>query len=453
VEGKVVGVIAGRTPASLATGLLDALGNSRAPGVGPALLKGMAGWTPGVRRAALRVLLLRPATTRALLAAAEKGEAQLSELALDQKQFLSSHPDGAIAARARKLLAAGGGLPNPDRQKVVEKLLPLTKRAGDVARGKAAFKGHCAKCHTHGGEGSAIGPDLTGMAAHGKEELLVHILDPSRSVEGNYRAYQVTTRRGTVLTGLLASETRTSLELYDAEGKKHVILREDVEGLVASKKSLMPDGFEKQLKEPELVDLLEFLSHRGKYLPLPLGKVATAVSTKGMFSSEDATAERLVFPDWSPKTFEGVPFQLVDPRDGRVPNVVLLYGPLGKLPPKMPRAVKLPCNSAAKAIHLLSGVSGWGYPYTEKGSVSLVVRLHYAGGKTEDHELKNGEHFADYIRRVDVPGSKFAFRLRGRQIRYLSVTPRRADVIEAVELVKGRDQTAPVVMAVTVQTR
>ena len=57
----------------------------------------------------------------------------------------------------------------------------------------------------------------------------------------------------------------------------------------------------------------------------------------------------------------------------------------------------------------------------------MIVRLHYDDGKTEDHELKNGEHFADYIRRVDVPGSKFAFALRGQQIRYLAVQPKRAD--------------------------
>ena len=74
----------------------------------------------------------------------------------------------------------------------------------------------------------------------------------------------------------------------------------------------------------------------------------------------------------------------------------------------MPKSVSLPCNAPAKAIHLLSGVSGWGYPYGEKGSVSMIVRLHYADGKTEDHPLKNGEHFADYIRGVDVPGSKLA---------------------------------------------
>ena len=85
--------------------------------------------------------------------------------------------------------------------------------------------------------------------------------------------------------------------------------------------------------------------------------------------------------------------------------------------------------------------------------MSLIVRLHYADGKTEDHPLRNGEHLADYIRRVDVPGSKFAFALRGQQIRYLAVRPERRETIKRIELVKGPDATAPVVMAVTVEGR
>jgi hypothetical protein len=118
----------------------------------------------------------------------------------------------------------------------------------------------------------------------------------------------------------------------------------------------------------------------------------------------------------------------------------------------MPRSVALPCNAPAKAIHLLSGISGWGYPASEKGTVSMTLRLHYADGQTEEHNLKNGEHFADYIRRVDVPGSKFAFALRGQQLRYLAVTPKRNEVIKQIEFVKGADPTAPIVMAVTVET-
>lgn len=89
------------------------------------------------------------------------------------------------------------------------------------------------------------------------------------------------------------------------------------------------------------------------------------------------------------------------------------------------------------------------------------MRLHYAPGKSadgasvdgdiEDHELRNGEHLSDYIRRVDVPQSQFAFDLDGRQLRYLAVHPRRVETIETIELVKGPDATAPVVMAVTVE--
>ncbi|MCY2967807.1 MAG: hypothetical protein NT069_29955, partial [Planctomycetota bacterium] len=95
----------------------------------------------------------------------------------------------------------------------------------------------------------------------------------------------------------------------------------------------------------------------------------------------------------------------------------------------------------------------WGFPIGEKGSVSMIVRLHYADGQKEDHPLKNGEHFADYIRRVDVPGSKFAFDLRGRQIRYLAVIPQRGEVIKSIEFVTGTDRSAPIVMSATVETR
>jgi putative heme-binding domain-containing protein len=334
---------------------------------------------------------------------------------------------------------------------VIDSLVSVTKRSGDAAAGKAIFKKHCATCHMHNGEGNKVGPDLSGVAVHPKEHLIVDILDPSRSVEGNFRVYQIIKKDGSTLNGLLASESKTAVEVIDAEAKKHVLQRDDIEVLSASNKSLMPEGFEKQMSADELTNLLEFLTQRGRYLPLPIDKAATIVSTRGMFFADEGMAERLIFKDWSPKTFEGVPFLLVDPRDGRQPNVIMLYGPHGNKPPKMPKSARVPCNTSAKTIHLLSGVSGWGYPASAKGTVSMIVRLHYADDKTEDHELKNGEHFADYIRRVDVPSSKFAFALRGQQIRYLAVQPKRSDKIKEIEFVKGPDDTAPVVMAVTVE--
>jgi putative membrane-bound dehydrogenase-like protein len=448
----ILDAVTARTPPTLSSGLLDALSTSTAKEVAPGVIERFAGWPPSARAAGLRLLLARTESTRILLDAFEKNQVQVGELTLDQRQSLATHPNRAIATRARTLLERSGGLPNPDRQKVIDQFVSVTKKTGDADAGKALFKKHCMLCHTHSGEGAKIGPDLTGMAVHPKEHLLIEILDPSRSVEGNYRAYSVTTNDGKVVFGLLASETKTTVEIIDPQAKKHVLQRDNIDKLDVSPKSLMPEGFEKQLNEQELTDLLEFLTKRGKFLPLPLDKVASVVSTKGMFYSEDAPTERLILPDWSPRTVEGVPFVLTDPQGDRVKNVVLLYGPNGKIPPTMPKSVTLPCNSSAKAIHLLSGVSGWGSPYSAAGSVSMIVRLHYADGKTEDHELKNGEHFADYIRRVDVPGSKFAFTMRAQQMRFLTVTPKQSDVIKQIELLKGRDATAPIVMAVTVET-
>jgi hypothetical protein len=446
--------ISPRTSPELAGGLIDAISKSEAPEVGRILIDGLATLTPAVRPRALRALLGRGDWTESLMQGIEDGKIQWAELSLDQKQTLAAHPNKALAARAKKLLSQGGGLPDPDRQKVIDALSAEVLKSGDAAKGKLVFVQQCAKCHTHSGEGKQIGPDLTGMAAHPKAELLIHILDPSRSVEGNFRQYTVVTDDGRIFTGLLASESKTGIELIDSEAKTHPLLRENIEEFVATTKSLMPEGFEKQVPASSIADLLEFLTQRGKYLPLDLRKVATIVSTEGMFYSKEAGAERLIFPDWSPKTFAGVPFQLVDPQGDRVPNVVMLYGPTGKFPPTMPKSVSLPCNAPVKAIHFLSGVSGWGATGPSPDpSVTMIVRLHYADGTTEDHPLKNGLHFADYIRVVDVPESKLAFKLRDQQIRYLAVYPKQPGVIERIELVKGTDNTAPVVMAVTVETR
>jgi putative membrane-bound dehydrogenase-like protein len=451
VLGQLLGLVNPRTSPDLARGLLEAVGRSEAPAGGAALINLLPGLTPDARSTALRVLLSRADWTSNFLDATAAGKATLADLSLDQRQALVLHPRRDIAGRARRLLARGPGLPNADRQKVIDELMPLTERGGDPAAGKLVFQKNCATCHTHGGAGGKVGPDLTGMAVHPKSHLLIEVLDPSRNVEANYRQYMVTTRWGRSLSGILAAESKTAVELLDAQGQRHTVLRDDIDEWQPSSKSLMPEGFEKALSKDDLRNLLEFLTHKGKYLPLPLGRAATCVSTRGMFSNLEDPTERLVFDDWSPRSVHGVPFTLVDPCGDRIPNVVLLYGSQGTIPPKMPRSVTLPCNLPAKAIHLLSGVSGWGHPQGKKGTVSLIVRIRYQDDRVEDHPLRNGIHFADFSHKVDVPQSELAFSLHGRQVRYLAVVPDRQEKIKEIGFVKGTDDTAPLIVAVTVE--
>ena len=451
VLNAVLDTIHLQTPPDLAVGLIEAAGLSTANDAGKIIVDRTEQMTPSMKSAAVRILLSRPATTTALLSAVEAGTMEISDLTLDQKQALRVHPDRSIRAVAEKLMVAGGGLPDADREKVLQSLLPLCEEKGDVKVGKAMFVKHCSKCHMHGTEGKTIGPNLTGMAVHPKHELLMHVIDPSRSVEGNFRIYTVVKNDGLVINGMMSGESRTAITLLDSEAKEHQIAREDIEELVRSRKSLMPEGFEKQMMPEELSSLLEFLTDKGKFMPISLDRYATAISTKGLFHEGDDGPDRMVFSDWTPKILKDLPFILTDPRGKTVPNIILLNGPNGSLPPTMPKTVTLPCNSAAKAIHLLSGVGGWSFPYDANKTVSMIVRLHYQGGETEDIELLNGVHFADYIRRVDVPGSEFAYALGAQQIRKVTVTPKKRDVIETIEFVKGRDGTAPIVMAVTVE--
>ncbi|MEX2188688.1 MAG: PVC-type heme-binding CxxCH protein [Pirellulales bacterium] len=447
----VLAAITPRTSPELAGGLLDALAGGKADAIGGAIVERLGNFTPATRRAALAVLLRRKAWSVALLDAIDAKKLALEDLALDQRQQLAAHPDKELAARAAKLLAAGGGLPNPDRQKVIDKFADVLKQTGDAAAGKKLFVDNCAKCHRHGGEGATIGPDLSGVAAHPKSETIIHILDPNRNVEGNFRQHQLVTVDGEVLSGLLAGETRTAVELVDSEAKRHVVLREDIDQMKASTMSLMPEGFEK-LGDAGVRDLLEFLSAKGKFFALPLNKAANVVSTRGgMFQGNNVDYEKLVFGSWGQQVANGVPFQIIDPLGDRVPNAIVLYGPRNAVTRQYPKSVVAPCNAKAKAIHLLSGVSGWGYPYDRRESVSMIVRLHYADGQTEDHGLINGKHFADFSGSTDVSDSKPAFRLRGQQIRHITIAPKRDEIIAQVEFVKGDDETAPVVMAVTVE--
>jgi uncharacterized protein len=452
---KLLAAVTSDASPALANGIFLTLEQSKAKAVGVAVVAKLRDLPPAVRPAALRLVLAKTDSAKAFLDAVEKGTLRFDMLALDQRTALASHQDKEVAARATKLLAQGGGLPNADRQKVIEELKDVLAKGGNVENGKKMFVAHCAKCHKHGAEGATVGPDLTGFGVHPREEMMIAILDPSRSVEGNFKLYRVTTADDRTVLGILGAQTGTSVEIIDAEAKRHTLSKEDIVSMKETDKSLMPEGFEKIMKPEEMADLLEFLGQKGKYVPLPLDKIATVITTKDMFFDAGGQTERLIFPDWKPKVFEGVPFVLVDPMKDTVKNAVMLNGPQGKIPPLMPKSVSLSFNGKAKAIHLLSGISGWGAldADTAQKTVSMIVRLTYDDGKTEDHELKNGVHFADYIRRVDVPESKFAFALRTQQLRYLAVTPKRPDaVVKTIEFVKGPDRTAPIVMAVTVES-
>lgn len=187
------------------------------------------------------------------------------------------------------------------------------------------------------------------------------------------------------------------------------------------------------------------------YRSIDLSSGANTLTTEGMFNSTSNLSETMVFQDWGAKVFENVPFQLISPGPNK-PNAIMLHGTSGAQAPKKARQVSIPVKSSAQVIHLLSGVAGYGHPMTSDPVTALVVRLRYDDGQTEEHRFINGRHFADYIRRNDVPDSVFAFDLNGKQLRYLWLNPKRSNTIDRIEFIKeGDNAIAPIILAMTVQ--
>ena len=214
--------------------------------------------TTATRQALVLAALRSTTTTTALVAALEAEQILPRELEPAVRDGLLAVRDPTLKARIKELFGSLATAPN--RQEVVTKFEPLAKGHGDRIRGAAVFEKHCLTCHSVQGRGQRIGPDLSGLGAKPRETLVVDVLDPSRQVAPGFMAYTLLTRQGQVLTGLLVSETATSVTLRRAEGAQDFVLRSQIEELRSTGKSLMPEGFEQSLTEDNLADLFEFLS-------------------------------------------------------------------------------------------------------------------------------------------------------------------------------------------------
>ncbi|MGY8770054.1 MAG: PVC-type heme-binding CxxCH protein [Pirellulales bacterium] len=164
---------------------------------------------------------------------------------------------------------------NSNRQPIVDKFQDAIALKGDVSLGKSLFKKNCSACHLLEGIGHQVGPDLTALTNRAPEAMLIAILDPNRAVEEKYRSYQVATDKGKVISGTIKTQTSTSITIVAEEGKTHVLLRNEIEELVASGKSMMPEGVEKLLSVQDMANLLGYLSQAQSARPQQTPKKST----------------------------------------------------------------------------------------------------------------------------------------------------------------------------------
>lgn len=232
---------------------LSALGGDE---VGRVLVRGWRSYSPAVRREAVEALFSRDERLEPFLDALEAGTVLAAQLDPTRRAALLEHTRPEIRRRARQVLVR---LEVASPEEMVREYRSVLVMEGDADRGAEVFERECATCHRLDGVGHEVGPDLAERASSSREELLVDILDPNRSVQSNFVNYRLDAADGSVVTGLLARESASSVTLRRGDSVEDTVPRSRIDSLTSMGLSLMPEGLENEIEPSEMADLLSFL--------------------------------------------------------------------------------------------------------------------------------------------------------------------------------------------------
>ncbi len=137
-----------------------------------------------------------------------------------------------------------------------------------TANGETVFnQAGCIKCHRIKDKGAKLGPELSDVNKRFQgKKLLQQILAPSSDINKQYQTWIAVRDDGTVLSGLMTEQNDTSITLLPNPLKPDqivTILREQIDELIPSKQSTMPDGLLMTYSKDEILDLLAFIQQNG----------------------------------------------------------------------------------------------------------------------------------------------------------------------------------------------
>jgi len=139
---------------------------------------------------------------------------------------------------------------------------------GDANEGKKLFWSKtspvaCAKCHTVGGKGGKVGPNLTGIGAVYPPKFFVRaILNPSAEIATGFETTMVATKDHRLITGIVVSDTKNKLVIRDARsasGKLTTIAKSNISRRKFQPLSMMPGNYAKLMNVEQLSDILAYL--------------------------------------------------------------------------------------------------------------------------------------------------------------------------------------------------
>ncbi len=249
-------LLAPRVPQEVSAAALETLARLPYDEVPAILVDGWSSYVPRMRRDVTEILLCRTPWTLALIDGIEQGRIAPAELDASQRERLASHPDSAVRERAERVLALKS---HSDRQQVLADFRSSLTLEADRARGAKVFQRVCAACHRFGDVGHALGPDLAALQDRSAHALLTALIDPNRAVEPKFVSYIAAALDGRIYSGMVVSETSNSIIIARPDGRQDELVRAEIDTLIATGKSFMPEGLERDLSPQDVADVIVYI--------------------------------------------------------------------------------------------------------------------------------------------------------------------------------------------------
>ncbi|MEC7566979.1 MAG: PVC-type heme-binding CxxCH protein [Planctomycetota bacterium] len=171
----------------------------------------------------------------------------------------------------------------------IREIANASLRSGNPQRGEAIFRRadlQCLLCHSIGGAGGKVGPDLVSIGGAAQADYLVEsLISPNRKIKENFHSIQILDVNGKVFTGVPVRSDDKQITIRDAKNQLVSIQKSDID-LQKEARSLMPEGAVDSLTRDEIVDLVAFMGQLGKIGEFEISKRPFARSWQQLLGTE-----------------------------------------------------------------------------------------------------------------------------------------------------------------------
>ncbi|HRI14194.1 MAG TPA: dehydrogenase [Verrucomicrobiota bacterium] len=269
--------------------------------------------SPAMQRAVAMLCTTRGNWKWPLYGAIERGEIKRGDLPPSVIRALASSKNEAERRKAQQLFGRVNASPAEKLKLIAEKRKIVVEGPIDLAAGHAVAKRSCLVCHKLYGEGTDIGPDLTGVGRSSLDALLHNVIHPNEIIGEGYENYEIETYDGRLISGRLIENSDARVKLVMAGAGETVLSKSDIKQMHATENSVMPEGLE-QLPDADFRNLIWFIlapPQDGK--PLDDARKRELMSDSGDQAAagpaRDGESLALWAPDWQVDCpeFEGAP--------------------------------------------------------------------------------------------------------------------------------------------------